>query len=757
MTPLPRVQFGGRPDASAKAAGRAGYTEDLAPADALVGVVVRAQSAPARVAELDVAAAAAVVGVRCVLTAADVPQVRMGIVEQDEPVLASDDIRYVGEPIALIAATDLEAAEAAAAALAPKLVDTGPRAVSLESAMVEGAPPVVTGEGNVKEPSVVERLDVDDAFSDAHAVVSTTVRTARVHQGYIERRAAFAAFTEDGQLVVTMCSQAPFQVRQTLSALFSMPLNRVTVKVPAFGGGFGGKLHNGMAPYAACLARATGRTVRVASTRSDELQASNPREASVVTLDTAVSESGDFLARRAVGHYDSGAYAVDTAFITSMGALQAGGPYQIPAVSARMHAVRTHLQPTGSFRAPSGPQMCFANEVHLEDIAAELGLSPVELRRRNLMRAGGFGPTGQSIESDAARAVLDVAEAVMASWQGSATLPAGAQTKVGIGVAMSWWFTAPGHSSATLRMEDDGSATLLSGSTEIGTGAVVSGVRAIVARRLGLAPEQVHVVSGNTETTPPDFGSEGSRTLYGAGTAAMRAADEVRAILAEEYARRLEASASDVDFTDGTLQIAGSPETAVSIGELVGAVSMASGPVVGTGRFQAEPVAFDSACATNMPLPTFNEPTFHCHVAEVHLDTELGRISIPRYLAVHDTGTVVDRPGVLGQIQGGVVQGIGQALFEEIMVGDDGSTLNDSLVDYRLPTICDIPDELVVNTVEDFPSRTGPLGAKGIGEAPVMLAPATLASAIRNAAGVRLTALPLSAGRVLAALREQRS
>ena len=172
---------------------------------------------------------------------------------------------------------------------------------------------------------------------------------------------------------------------------------------------------------------------------------------------------------------------------------------------------------------------------------------------------------------------------------------------------------------------------------------------------------------------------------------------------------------------------------------------MASGPVVGTGRFQAEPVAFDSACATNMPLPTFNEPTFHCHVAEVHLDTELGRTSIPRYLAVHDTGTVVDRPGVLGQIQGGVVQGIGQALFEEIIVGDDGSTLNDSLVDYRLPTICDIPDELVVKTVEDFPSRTGPLGAKGIGEAPVMLAPATLASAIRNAAGVRLTALPLSA------------
>ena len=757
MTPPPHAQRVGRPDASAKASGRAGYTEDLAPSDALVGVVVRARSAPARVAELDVAAAAAVAGVRCVLTAADVPQVRMGIVEQDEPVLASDDVRYVGEPIALIAATDPEAAAAAAAALAPRLVETGPRAVSLESAMAEGAPEVVAGEGNVKEPSVVERLDVNDAFSDAHAVVSTRVRTARVHQGYIERRAAIATFTEDGQLVVTMCSQAPFQVRQTLASLFSMPLNRVTVKVPAFGGGFGGKLHNGMAPYAACLARATGRTVRVASTRSDELQASNPREASAVTLETAVSESGDFLARRAVGHYDSGAYAVDTAYITSMGALQAGGPYQIPAVSARMHAVRTHLHSTGSFRAPSGPQMCFANEVHLEDIAAELGLSPVDLRRRNLMRAGGLGPTGQSIESDAALAVLDEAEAVMASWQGSPTRPAGPQTRIGIGLAMSWWFTAPGHSSATLRMEDDGSATLFSGSTEIGTGAVVSGVRAIVAGRLGLAPEQVHVVSGNTETTPPDFGSEGSRTLYGAGTAAMRAADEVRAILAEEYVRRLEASASDVGFVNGTLQIAGSPETAVSIGELVGAVSMASGPVVGTGRFQAEPVAFDSACATNMPLPTFNEPTFHCHVAEVHLDTELGRVRMPRYLAVHDTGTVVDRPGVLGQIQGGVVQGIGQALFEEIMVGDDGSTLNDSLVDYRLPTICDIPDELVVKTVEDFPSRTGPLGAKGIGEAPVILPPATLASAIRNAAGIRLTVLPLSASRVLAALKERRS
>jgi CO/xanthine dehydrogenase Mo-binding subunit len=743
-----------RADAEGKAAARARYSQDLYRPGMLHGVVLRSPHAAAEIEAIDAHAALGLPEVEAVLAPGDVPDTEFGIVVPDERLLASGVVRYVGEPVALVAARSRAAAVAAAARIEVRYRPL-PSATELGAALANGAPQVRAGEPNVAAPSEVARGDVAAAFAAAGTVVSTTIRSHRVHQGYIELRAALAELDDDGRLVVTMTSQAPFQVRQTLARVFDLPMTQVVVRVPAFGGGFGGKLHNGMAPYAAALCLATGQPVQVISTREEELQAGNPRENSLVALESAVDASGRITARRATAWYDSGAYTYDTPYITSMGAMQAAGPYAIDAIEARVHAVRTNTQPTASFRAPSAPQMCFANEVHMDEIAAELGIDRIELRRRNMMRAGDLGPTGQELAESALGRCLDEAERVLAAWRVDAAAQTGADVARGLGLACAWWFTAPGGSAATVRLEEDGTVTVACGATEIGTGAVVSGLTSLVASELGLGTADVRLISASTDSAPPDFGSEGSRTLYGAGNAVLQATGQCRDILLAHAALDLEASREDLVLRDGCVQVAGAPSSSIALAEIGRRAALAGGPVVGTGRFQAPPTEYLDGCATRMLIPTFNEPTFHCHVADVEVDVRLGSVRVRRYAAIHDTGPVVSWSGVKGQIEGGVVQGLGYALYEEMDFDSDGRVRNANLVDYRLPTIADGPDEMLVLPIESFPSRSGPRGAKGIGEAPVILPAATVASGIRDATGGTITTLPLRPDRVLGSIERQ--
>jgi CO/xanthine dehydrogenase Mo-binding subunit len=743
-----------RPDAHGKAAARAYYSQDLYRPGMLHGVVLRSPHAAAEIQRIDLAPALALPGVVTALGADEVPDTEFGIVEADERLLARGRVRYVGEPVALVAAGGRAEAEAAAARIDVSFRPL-PAAIDLGSALADDAPPVRPGEPNLIAPSELARGDVAGGFERAETVVRTTVRSQRVHQGYIELRAALAELDDEGRLIVTMSSQAPFQVRQTLSRIFAIPMTRVVVRVPAFGGGFGGKLHNGMAPYAAALCLATGRPVQVISTRAEELQAGNPRENSLVTLESALDAEGRIVARRATGYYDSGAYTYDTPYITSMGAMQAGGPYAVGAVEAKVHAVRTNTQPTGSFRAPSGPQMCFANEVHMDEIAARLEIDRIELRRRNMMRAGDLGPTGQELADSALGRCLDEAERLLEGWRADPGEEPARDSARGLGLACAWWFTAPGGSAATVRLEEDGTATVACGATEIGTGAVVSGLTSLVATELGLGQDQVRLITASTDSAPPDFGSEGSRTLYGAGNAVLQATAECRRILLDQAAQEMEASPEDLIFRERRIQVAGSPEASIALAEIGQRAALAGGPIVGTGRFQAAPTQYIDGCATGMLIPTFNEPTFHCHVADVEVDLRLGSVRVLRYAAIHDTGPVISWSGVKGQIEGGVVQGLGYALYEEMDFDGDGRVRNANLVDYRLPTIADVPDEMLVVPIEDFPSKSGPRGAKGIGEAPVILPAATMASAIRDATGVTLTDLPLRPQRVLASIEQR--
>ena len=750
-----QVSGGPRSDARGKATGGARYSQDHYPRGMLHGVVVRSPHPKATIARMDLSPACAVSGVVTVLGPDDVPGGLFGDVVHDEPLLARGAVRYAGEPVALVAGETIAAAQAGAAAIAPEY-EPQAAVVDLAEAIRPDAPDAVTGEANIGEPSIVERGDVERAFASAHTIVETVITSQRVHQGYIELRCALAEIADDGRLIVTMTSQAPFLVRKTLSRLLDLPMTKVVVRVPAFGGGFGGKLHDGMAPYAAVLALASGRPVQVVSSREEEMQASNPRENSIVKLTSAVTADGHIVGRRCDAYFDSGAYTCDTPYITSMGAMQACGPYAVDAVDAAIYPVRTNTQATGSFRAPSGPQMAFANETHMDDIAERLGLDRLELRRRNFMRPGSSGPTGQVVEAPSIETCLAKVERRVEAWRAEAPVHDAPTRRRGYGIACTWWFVAPSFSGANVKVNEDATVTVFTGATEIGTGAVVMGVVQLVADELGISPDRVSLVCADTDAAPADMGSDGSRTLYGVGNAVLTATSEVTTILAEAAADELEASARDMVFADGRVHVAGSPDRGLAFGDVVTKASADGGPVVGAGRFQSAVVPIEDGCARSMLIPAFNEPTFHCHGVEIEVDAELGSVDVLRYAAAHDTGPIVSAAGVKGQIEGGIVQGIGHALYEEMLVDEDGLTRNGNLVDYRLPTIADLPGEIVILPVEDFPSVNGPRGLKGIGEAPVILPAATLASAIRDALGVRPTELPLTAERI-AALVDARS
>ncbi len=740
-----------RAEARARLVGQVEYTADLARPGLVHGVVVRASCAPGRLVAVDVEAAAAAPGVRAVLTGADVPDVPIGLFRPDEPLLAREAVRYWGEPVALVAADTLPQAQAAAALVRVEVepTDTAP---TLSAAIAPGAPRVHAERDNATEESRVQRGDVDAAFAAAHVVVTTDVTSHRVHQTYIEPRSSLAELEGD-RLVVTTSSQAPFEVQQELARMLDLPLSQVVVRVPAIGGGFGGKLHLGLSGFAAVLARACRRPVLVTCSREDEFQSSAPRENSMVHLESAVAEDGRILARRARIHLDAGAYAYDTPPIAAVAAMLSCGPYEVETVDITSFSVLTNTVPTGSFRAPSGPQMCYAVEKHMDDIADRLGIDPVELRRRTGFRAGSTGPTGQVITTDTFQTVLAAGARTVEQWRDEPVELQPHQRR-GVSLGCAWWTVSPVGGAVNLAVNADGSVLVQTGATEIGTGAVSTGLRIIVAEGLGVPADTVHVVSGATDRGPYDHGSQGSRTLYGVGTATATAVDLVRTLIAEDFAGRHEAAPQDVELVDGRVQVTGAPGTGESLADAVTAIAETGGPVAVTGRFQPAAPSYQPGCVSGW-VSALNEPTFHCQVADVVVDVETGAVEVRRIKAIHDVGRLVNPDGARGQVEGGVMQGIGYALSEQILTDAAGRTVNGNLHDYRVPTIADAPATVEVEFVCDDTGGQGYGGLKGVGEAPVVPTAAAIGSALRRAVGAQPDDLPLEPERVARLCDEQ--
>jgi CO/xanthine dehydrogenase Mo-binding subunit len=747
-----------RADGSAKVIGQARYTGDLAFPGLAHARLLLAGHAHARIRRLDTSRARSLPGVLAVLTAADAPARRYGSFDFviDRTLFATDVVRFEGEVVAAVAAVTPEAAAAAVEAIDVDYEDL-PAVLDVEAALEPGSPlvheaiasyahdPNLAPAGNVAARSTIVKGDAAAALAAAPIVVRERYVADMAHPVPIEPHAVTADWSGD-RVTVYSSTQVPFVARKMTAEVLEIPEQRVRVVVSHLGGGFGGKCDFHFEAHVAALARACRRPVRLVLTRREEFIAPDKvTHAMVVDVATGVDEDGRILARQARILLDSGAYTSDTPSLGQIAGMMIAGPYRIPAIDIEALTVYTNRTPSGSVRAPTGPQACWAVEQHHDVVAARVGLDPIEFRRRNLVRDGDEGPTRQRHEGDGAVQTLELAIA-----RAIAGAPLGPNEA--IGVASGWWFSAPGPSGAFVRLERDGSGRIVTGAQENGTGAVM-GLAILAADELGMRPDQFAITYQDTDTGPYDGGSSGSQTTFNNGRAVVEAAREVRRQLLELAAAALEASVDDLELADGAVGVKGSPDRRVTIAELAatahdGALLLARG----SGIPPDGPEIDASACVGRLGFESFSAPTYFCHAARVNVDPATGVVRTTKVVAATDVGNVINATGAIGQVTGGVVMSLGNATLEGTRYGEDGRQRNASLLDYKLLTSADAP-EIEVVFVENAASHGGPRGSKGVGEPPIVPTAGAVGNAIAAATGARVRRLPMTPERVWRAIR----
>src|SRR5438128_10210184 len=741
-----------RMDAPGKVTGTALYAADFALPGMLYGKVFRSHEPHARLVRIDASRAARLRGVRTVLTAADVPAVRYGGSVKDEEVFARERVRFAGQPLAAVAATSPEAAAAALEAI-EVVLEPLPAVVDVAAALAPGAPlvheswasytalPILHRDGNVCNRARIVVGDVERGFAEADRIFENRFTTSSVHQGYTEPRAAVAQWDSSGQVTVWSNTQLPFEIQTTLSEILQIAPSKVRVIVPGIGGGFGGKLRVGVEHFAALLARRTGRPVKVMTTSEEELTAAYARQPAIVELTTGVTNDGRITAREARLWFDTGAFAGSGPGVASVATLMLAGPYRIPNLLLEGFAVYTNKTNFGSFRAPSGPQANFAVESQMDIMADAIGLDPLELRLKNIVREGEEGPTGQILQGVGLEECLRKAAAAIA-WNDRR--PARWRGK---GLACGWWTTTGGSSGVYVKINPDGTVALNTGAAEIGT-AALTGAAQVLAEDLGVELADINVVSADTLSTPFDFGAQGSRTAFAVGNACRAAVDDLKGRIFALAAAQLGVAPDACRLVDKHVLAAGKR---ISLAVLARLSQQTGGGLIAQGTFIAPPTAYDSKRVDGHVYPAFHSPSFHAHAVDLSIDPETGDVTIHKYVVAQDVGFAMNPTYIEGQIEGGVAQGLGQALSEEI-VYDNGRVLNPNLTAYKMPPTLDMPrvDTILVQ----HPSLVGPYGAKGVGEPPNIEPPAAVANAVAAATGLRITSLPITAEKIALGLAD---
>jgi CO/xanthine dehydrogenase Mo-binding subunit len=736
---LPRL------DGVGKVTGKHVYAADFTLPGMLFGKVLRSRRPHALIRKLDVSRAAVIPGVRGIITAADIPAVRFGQAVRDTSVLALDRVLFAGHPIAAVAATSLEIAEQAIAAIEVEFEDL-PALFDPEAALNSNirihpdwetykALPIIARGGNVSGRARIHAGDVNQAFASAFRVYEHRFTTPLVHPGYTEPRTAVADWDANNNVTVWSNTQLPFDTQNTLAEILDMPAARIRVIVPGIGGGFGGKLRIGVEHFAALLARKTARPVKVMTTSEEELTSAYPRQATVVTLKTAVDREGRLLAKEGSIVVDCGAFAGSGPGTAAISLQIMAGPYKTAALALEGIAVYTNKVPSGSFRAPAGPMANFAVESQMDMIAKDLGIDPLEIRLRNIVKEGDLGPSGEvhksvSIEQCLRRA----ADAI--GWDNRSP-----ERGRGKGIACSWWMTTGGSSGVYVKINPDGTATMVSGAVEIGSGAI-TGAAQVLAEELSLDLADINVAGVDTQTAPFDYGAQGSRTAFSVGNACIAAAGDLRRQLFDLAAKQLDAEVDAMVLRDKHV-VAG--VKSISIAELARISRLTGGGLIAHGTAISPSPAYDPTRLQNHPLPAWNSPSYHAHAVDLSVDPDTGNVNINRYVVAQDVGFAINPTYIEGQIEGGVAQGIGQALSEEI-VYLEGTVMNANLTDYKMPTAQDMPD--VECILVECASAAGPYGAKGVGEPPCIQPPAAINNAIAAATGFWLNSLPMTAEKI---------
>ena len=758
-----------RADGRLKLSGQAEFTGDLRLPGMLYGAVLHSPVAHARIRSIEVAAAEKADGVAAVLTGDDLSDIDpyYGHALRDRPVVAIGKVRFLGEPVAVVAA-ETQAIADEAVTLIDVEYDELPVAASLDVALSTDAPLVhekrarpgaahglgdlPDADGNTCYSYSFSRGDVDRVFADAAVVVEGEYTFPAVYQYSMETHTTIAHW-HGGELTLWSSCQHPFLVRQEIAALFGLPLDQVRIIVPFLGGGFGSKSYTKMEPLTAAIARKAGRPVRILNAVHESMITTR-RHNMTARMRTAAAADGTVLGRECRAWLDTGAYADNGPRVTATAGDAAPGPYRWQAVAVEANCVYTNTGPAGSYRAFGATHLQWIGESQLDEVARRLSLDRLEIRRQNLLRPGEeVRPGGKPLDADLIGDVRKAAAAI--GWGDPQPSPATDRPhesqdrsvykkRRGRGVSVGL-LAAGAHpvSMATVRMGPDGSVTVLVGTTELGQGART--VMAQIAAGVLQAPVGTVVVRGtDTRYTPYDRSTGASRSTTVAGLAVQRAAQNVLDALLETAAAKLEAPPRLLTPADGAIRDQGG--RSMTHAELVRArFGFDGGELIGHGRVQPE-----DGSGSYAEGPVFWEVCVAG--AEVEVDLDTGVVTVLRTSTVADVGKAINPQLVARQDEGATLQGIGNAMFEEMHFAPDGMLLNDTLLSYRIPAFRDVPATMRCSIVENG-DGPGPFGAKGCGEGALAAVPAAIVNALADA-GVPMTALPLTPERVWRRIRE---
>jgi CO/xanthine dehydrogenase Mo-binding subunit len=739
-----------RKEARAKLTGRAPYVHNLVLPAMLYGKIVRSQVPHARIRRIDAAAARALPGVTRVLTGEDIraliPDPHYGPAFHDQPILALDKVRYAGEPIALVLAADPHVAEAAGRAVVaeyeqlPAVVDEV-EAMTSQAIVHETLKPAGTFPDlkhlagkrgtNIALDFHLRRGDAAAGFAQAAHVFEHTFKTQQVLHLPLE---PFVTVAEpgDGRLTLHTASQSPSFVRIEIARLLGWPENRVRVQVPFLGGGFGAKLYIKLEALAAAAALIAGRPVKIALTMEEQFYTLT-KHAATLRIKSGVDANGRILARACEVWWNGGAYADIGPRITQKSGFTAPGPYDIEHVQVDSYALYTNLPPAGALRGFGIPQLVWAYESHADMIARSLGIDPLEFRRRNVLREGRPQATGTLMRDAALEQVLERLGSRM-QWSSAFDRGSGVRRR-GRGIAIGFKASiSPTTSVAIVTINADASVSLLCSTVDMGQGSDTA-MAQIVGEVLVTDAEQVSVVHPDTDVTPYDMATLGSRSTYHMGNAVRRAAEDAR--------DKLLALAAEL----------GLPPETTPIPELFRRkYGMQAGNVVGMGSFVPTYAPTDHATGQSDNVTPFW--MVGATGVEVEVDTETGQFEITRLVNVADCGKAINPEIVATQLSGAAIMQLGFSVTEQ-MLFRDGQLTNASLADYKIPGMHDVP-AAIENEAVDGQERGGPFGAKGVGESGTFGVSPAIANAIEDAVGVRLTSLPITAEAIYRALRVQR-
>jgi 4-hydroxybenzoyl-CoA reductase subunit alpha len=761
-----------RKDGPQKVSGRAIYTGDIQLPGMLVGRILRSPLPHAKILNIDTSRAERLSGVKGVISARDTAGIKHGFVETpryppDQYPLATDRVRFLGEEIAAVAATDHYIAEEALSLIQ---VDYEPLAAVFdpEEAMQPGAPEIHASHPKVKEPLIniagktqSEWGDVEVGFSESDYVRQDRFESHLRTHGYLEPQITLASFEPVGKLNVWTSSMGPFIKRAKLARTLELPYSAVRVQKAYVGGAFGGKVDLFSHEFcAALLSMKTGRPVKIEASREEIFTAYRHGQPLIVEVKTGVKKDGTLVAQQFRVINNCGAYRGSGVVVIFLAWGFIMIPYRLPHLKYEGYSVFTNNPLRAPQRGHGAPQVRFAVESQLDIIAEELGLDPIEIRMKNARKPGEQLPNGDNVHNCGLRECIEQA-AEHTGFQKKYSRPRSASSSngsirrgIGIGVSsyMSGTLIYPNSSSVVVKMNDDGSVTLLTGALDIGQGAETI-LCQIVAEELKIPIEEIQVIAADTETTPVDIGSWISGNAYVTGNATRVASGAVRKKLLDVAAEEMEANVKDLVIKDKSVFVAGSPERKLSYQQLViASIQKHRGdPIIGQGHWRTmrdEP--FHPSLATTKGRWTENY-AFDAQVAEVEVDIETGQIRLIRALTAHDCGFPINPLLVEGQVDGQVSMALGHALMEEVLM-QEGRTINPSWLEYRMPTIHEVAVSEHIDVITEQYKIDEPYRTKEVGEGLVSGILAAIANAIYDAVGVRLHSTPFTPEKILRGL-----